>query len=337
MHLLVLNRLAHPDAAEWLRAAGWEITALRANPDPALDDPANAAAFATADVLHVSLPGRVSADLLARMPRLRLVTTVGAGYQNVDVEAATASGIAVANQSGVGNVVVAEHAVGLMLALSRRLVSMHNDFVAQGWRARGAFQRRLSAGYATVLAGKTAGIVGLGHIGARIARTLRAGFDMRVAGYSPATPQAVFDELDAERVDNLDSLCARADFLVVVTNYTPQKHHMIGAAQLAAMKPTAVLVNAGRGPLIDQQALHDALKAGRIAGAGLDVFDPEPTADAEPLLKLDNVVLTPHVAGLAKEVEEALARAQMEQLRQLGTGARPERIVNPGVWDKRRR
>lgn len=334
--LLVLNRIAHRKGQSQFADAGWEVTALRANPDPAFDDAANADVFSNADALYVSLPGRATRELIERMPRLRVISVAGAGYQNVAIEAATAAGIAVVNHSGVGHVVVAEHMVALLLALSRRIVTAHNALAAGGWRSRAAFERRMSDGFGTIVAGKVAGIVGLGNIGAYLARSLALGLAMKVMAYSPATPQQKFDELGVQRVTDIDSLCRESDFVLVVTNYTPAKHHLIGAGQIAAMKPTAILVNAGRGALIDQAALYAALRDGKIAGAGLDVFDPEPTLDGDPLLELDNVVVTPHLAGLADEVQVALVRSAVEQCGQVLAGDRPPRLVNPEVWDRRR-
>ena len=335
-HIVVLNSFAHRDGGADFGAEGWQVTTLRANPDPALDDAAALAAVAGAEALYVSLPGRITADLIARMPKLKVISVAGAGYQNVDLAAATEHGVAVVNHSGVGHIAVAEHMVAMLLALTRRLPTTHSALVNDGWKSRATYMKRVSDSFGTILAGKTAGIVGLGNIGARLAKTLLHGFDMKVSAFSPATPQDVFDSLGVTRVADINALCRESDCVLVVTNYTPEKHHLVGRAQIAAMKPTAILINAGRGPLVDQQALHEALQDGTIAAAGLDVFDPEPALDGDPLFKLDNILVTPHVAGLADEVQRALVRSSVEQCGQVLDGQRPPRLVNDSVWGKRR-
>ena len=334
--IIVLNSFAHRDGTADFAAEGWAVTTLRAHPDPALDEPAAQAALAEAEALYVSLPGRITAELIARMPRLKVISVAGAGYQNVDLAAATDHGIAVVNHSGVGHIAVAEHMVAMLLALTRRLPTTHSALVSDGWKSRASYMKRVSDSFGTILAGKTAGIVGLGNIGARVAKTLLHGFDMKVSAFSPSTPQDVFDGLGVTRVADITTLCRDSDCVLVVTNYTPEKHHLVGAAQIAAMKPTAILINAGRGPLVDQQALHAALKSGSIAAAGLDVFDPEPALDGDPMFKLENILVTPHVAGLADEVQRALVSSSVQQCGQVMAGGRPPRLVNPDVWAKRR-
>lgn len=334
--IVVLNSFAHRDGTADFGAEGWEVTTLRANPDPALDDAAAQAAVAEAEALYVSLPGRITAELIARVPKLKVISVAGAGFQNVDLAAATHHGVAVVNHSGVGHIAVAEHMVAMLLALTRRLNATHSALVNDGWKSRAAYMKRVSDSFSTILAGKTAGIVGLGNIGARVAKTLLHGFDMEVSAFSPSTPQDVFDSQGVTRVTDINALCRESDCVLVVTNYTPEKHHLVGRAQIAAMKPTAILINAGRGPLVDQQALHEALQGRKIAAAGLDVFDPEPALDGDPMFRLENILVTPHVAGLADEVQRALVRSSVEQCGMVLAGRRPPRLVNPAVWDKRR-
>ena len=234
---------------------------------------------------------RIDKEVLGAATILKVVANRGVGVDNFDIPEATRHGIALANTPDVVTESSADMAFALMLAVARR--------VAFG-------DRRIREGAWTVfdqvpylgldVHGKTLGILGLGKIGTAVARRAR-GFDMRVLYFTRTRKPDLEDELDAEWMPLLPDLLARSDFVSVHVSLSDETRHFIGAAELAQMKPDGILVNTSRGPTVDQRALYEALARGSIAGAGLDVFDPEPMAADDPLLSLPNVVVTPHIAS----------------------------------------
>jgi len=329
--VLVMNRLGHPATRAMFSEARFIV--VPAQPAPQL--PSDTAA--EVDAIMANLPGVASAEVIASMPRLKVISAAGIGVQNIDIAAATDAGVAVINHRGVGFEPVAEHAIGLMLSLSRRITETDRAFRSEGWKTRTRFQDGVYDGFATIIRGKRVGIVGLGHIGRRIAEICLHGFRMDVAAYSPSIPDATFRDLGVTRHASLHSICAESDYVVIAAGYRPETHHLITATELDLMKPSAFFINIARGGMVDQKALYLALTAGRIAGAGIDVFDPEPTADDEPILRLDNVIVTPHVAGFADESLREYGRSAVDQIRQVLSGERPANLINPEVWERRRR
>jgi glyoxylate reductase len=256
---------------------------------------------ADADAILTLLHDRVDEELLeAAGPRLRCVANVAVGYDNVDVEAAARRGIVVTNTPGVLDDATADLTMALVLAATRRLAE--GDRLVRGGRP---WTWGMSFMLGSGLRGKLLGIVGLGGIGRRVAERARA-FGMEIAYHSrhPA-PAEVVAELEAERLP-LEQLLARADVLSLHCPLTPETHHLIGSVELAAMKPTAVLVNAARGPVVDERALAEALAAGEIAAAALDVYEREPQVEPA-LLELENVVLSPHLGSATVETRTAMA------------------------------
>ncbi len=256
---------------------------------------------AGADVVLSQLGDRVDAELLdAAGPRLRAVCNVAVGVDNVDLEAAASRGVAVANTPGVLDDTTADLALGLILAATRRL-GEGERLIRAGEPWAWGMDFMLGRG----LGGKRLGIVGLGAIGARVAERARA-FGMEIAYYNRAeAPAAVTGPLAARRLE-LDELLASADVLSLHCPLTASTRHLIGAAELAAMKPTATLVNTARGPVVDEEALVVALREGQIAAAGLDVFEHEPRVHPG-LLELENVVLVPHLGSATVETRTAMA------------------------------
>jgi glyoxylate reductase len=256
---------------------------------------------AGADAILTLLHDRVDEELLeAAGPRLRCVANVAVGYDNVDVEAAERRGVVVTNTPGVLDDATADLTLALILAATRR-VAEGDRLIRAGRPWTWGMSFMLGSG----LRGKLLGIVGLGGIGRRVADRARA-FGMEIAYHSrgPA-PAEVEAELGAERL-SLDELLARADVVSLHCPLTPETHHLIGAPELAAMKPGAVLVNAARGPIVDERALAEALASGEIAAAGLDVYEQEPQVEPE-LLGLENVVLAPHLGSATVETRTAMA------------------------------
>jgi glyoxylate reductase len=256
---------------------------------------------AGADAILTLLHDRVDEELLeAAGPQLRCVANVAVGYDNVDVAAAERRGVVITNTPGVLDDATADLTLALVLAATRRVVE-GDRLVRAGRPWTWGMSFMLGSG----LRGKLLGIVGLGGIGRRVAQRARA-FGMEIAYHSrhPA-PAEVEAELGAERLP-LEELLARADVVSLHCPLTPETHHLIGKAQLSSMKRSAVLVNAARGPVVDEAALAEALAAGEIAAAGLDVYEHEPRVEPA-LLGLENVVLSPHLGSATVETRTAMA------------------------------
>jgi len=230
-------------------------------------------------------------EFYAAAPNMKLVQLISAGYNTVDLAAARKAGVPVANNGGANSVAVAEHAVMLILATLKKLHWQHNNVTAGKWRVGDFAETRLYE-----LEGKTAGIVGLGNIGKKVARRLR-GFECKIVYYDIIRlPEHEEDALGVRYV-LLDELLATADVVTLHTPLTSVTQNMMSERQFELMKPTAILVNTCRGPVVDERALHKALITKRIAGAGLDVMVDEPPSKDNPLLNVDTCTITPHTAG----------------------------------------
>ena len=277
---------------------------------------------ATADGLLVLLTDRVDAPLLDAAPRLRAVSTMSVGWDHIDVEACTARGVCVCHTPGVLTETTADLCFALMLACARRLGAGERAVRAGQWPPWSPF-----AFAGLDVHGRTLGIVGLGRIGRAVARRAR-GFAMPVLYSGPRRHADAEAETGARHV-SLEVLLATADFVVLLAPLTPQTVGMIGAPQLACMKPDAVLVNVARGGLVDEQALAAALQAGRPWGAALDVFQQEPASPQHPLLALPNVVAVPHIGSASVATRCAMARLAAENLAVALTGRAPSACVNP--------
>jgi glyoxylate reductase len=249
-------------------------------------------------------------------PQLRVVANLAVGYDNIDVLAAKKKNIIVTNTPAVLTEAVAEHTIALMLATARRVVESDQFFRAgkyEGWRPE------LLLG--TELQGKTLGVVGLGRIGERVAEIVAKGFGMKIV-YTDPKPHPEFDvALGAHRVST-EKLFATADVVSIHVPLLPTTHHLVDATRLRSMKRTALLVNTSRGPVVDERALAAALKAKTIAGAGVDVFEFEPTPVAA-LLKLSNVVMTPHTASATVEARNAMSELAVKNVIAVLTGKKP--------------
>ena len=261
--------------------------------------------------------------LLERCPDLLAVCSAGAGYDIIDVEACTGAGVIVCNNSGPGREAVAEHALGFMLALAKKIV------VADRTIRRERVQDRTPLRGSELL-GKTLGIVGLGQIGGRLIE-LCAPFSMAVLAYDPYLTVQEARARGAEKVE-LDELLERSDFVHLNCPLTSETEGLMGREQFARMRPSAFFITTARGPVHDEAALHDALVDGTIAGAGIDVFHEEPPDPSHPLLALDNVVASPHTAGITAEATRDIARATAQQWLTIFAGKVPPRLVNPEVW-----
>ncbi|HEY2135040.1 MAG TPA: hydroxyacid dehydrogenase [Xanthobacteraceae bacterium] len=266
-----------------------------------------------------------TAALLARAPNLLIVSTNGVGYDTVNVKDCTAAGVLVLNQAGGNREAVAEHVVGMMLCLAKRIIQ-----VDRAMRRDKNLDRNVFMG--NDVFGKTIGVIGIGHVGSRISELCRGLFNMRVLACDPYLTREEIAARGAEKVE-LTDLLRRADFVSVNCPLSDETRHMIGAPQYALMQPHAYFLSAARGFIHDEAALADALKAKKIAGAGLDVWAKEPPPPDHPLLGFDNVLVSPHTAGVTVETRGNMARIAAAQILDALDGKRPPRIVNPEVWD----
>ncbi|MGH2355852.1 MAG: phosphoglycerate dehydrogenase [Chloroflexota bacterium] len=248
--------------------------------------------------------------------RLKIVSRFGVGYDAIDVQAATEHGVWVTTTPGTNEHSVADHALGLMLALARQIVPLADQ------TRRGQWERAIGV----ELAGSTLGLIGFGRIGRQVALRARA-FGLRVVVYDVFPDQRAAAECGAGYV-SLDELLAGADFVSLHAPATPETHDLINAGALAKMKPTAYLINTARGELVNEADLAAALRAGHLAGAALDVFKQEPPDPVHPLLSLPNVLPTPHVAGLTTQSADRMAALSAENILAVLRGERPPHPVN---------
>jgi D-3-phosphoglycerate dehydrogenase / 2-oxoglutarate reductase len=246
---------------------------------------------------------KLTADLIERADRLRVIGRAGVGVDNVDVDAATRRGIVVANAPESNVVSAAEHAVGLLVALARNIPQAHAAL------AQGRWERSRWGG--VELADKTLGVLGFGRIGQQVARRA-VGLQMRVVAYDPFVSRDRFRELGVERADSAEEIYAAADFITIHLPLTADTRGTVGRAALAGMKDGVRIVNAARGELVDEDALAEALRSGKVAGAALDVFSEEPYSG--PLLELENVVVTPHLAASTAEAQDRAGVIVAEQV-----------------------
>jgi phosphoglycerate dehydrogenase-like enzyme len=263
-----------------------------------------------------------TARVLAAHPQLKVVARVGVGYDAIDVAAATARGVAVCIAPNTNQGSVAEHTFCMMLGLTRSLVSQHLGVKSGGW----------PRGTNLPLRTRTLGLAGLGRIGKAVA-TRALAFEMRVLAYDPY-PDTAWAAAHGVALVPLERLLAESDFVSLHMPATPDSARLINARTLALMKPTAFLINTARGAVVNEADLLDALKARRIAGAALDVFDEEPPGN-HPLFELDNVLLTPHAAGMDLCSRDDMALSAAEAVVSLSRGEWPaEKVVNPEVRDR---
>jgi len=264
--------------------------------------------------------------LFAKTPELLVVSTTGAGYDTVDVPSCTAAGILAVNQSGGNREAVGEHVMAMMIGLSKRIGETDRVMRRQPNMDRNAYM-------GDDVYGKTIGIVGIGQVGSRVAELARGLFAMRVLAYDPYLDAGAIAARGAEKVA-LDDLLAHADFVSVNCPLTAETRGMFGARQYAQMQPHAFFITTARGSIHDEAALAEALAAKRIAGAGLDVWEKEPPPIDHPLLKFDNVIVSPHSAGATRQARANLATISAEQIIDIIDGKRPPRILNPEVWSE---
>ena len=276
-----------------------------------------------ADALIVSA-SPVTRAVMGALEGLKTVVRTGVGYDVIDVPAATDLGVVVVNVPDLWIREVANHALALLLAWNRKIVALDREVHAGTWMSR------VPGPHTGSLHGETVGIVGLGNIGSAFARRIAA-FETTVIACDPYVDAARFAALGVERV-SLDELAARADYVSVHTLLNAETRHLIGERFFRQMKPTAILINTSRGPVVDEQALTRALEDKRLAGAALDVWEEEPTPRDNALLRMDNVIATPHAAYFSSPAVAQVPRRCGEEVARVLTGQRPLHVVNPEIY-----
>lgn len=274
------------------------------------------------------LTDKIDAELMDNAPKLRVISNNAVGFDNIDVAEATRRGIIVGNTPGVLTDTTADFAFALMMAASRRVVEADKAVRAGKWKTWGPM---IFLGQD--IHGATLGIIGLGRIGAAVARRAK-GFGMKLLYFDVARQKQLEDELGVQYVE-LDKLLAESDFVTIHTDLTPQTHHLISAKQFEKMKRTSILVNTARGPIVDNMALYEALRDGKIAYAALDVTDPEPLPPDHPLLTLHNVIIAPHIASASVATRTKMALMAADNLIAGLKREMPPNPVNPEVLKRR--
>jgi len=260
---------------------------------------------------------KVTREIIEAAPYLKIISRTGAGVDNVDMTAATEKKILVCNVPGGNSNSVAEHALSLIMAMAKQLKVVDKAVHAGNWKIRYASK-------AVDLDGKTLGMVGIGHIGSLLAQKCRLAFNVKVIAYDPYVKQAEGVEL----CSSLEQLFSQSDFISIHVPYTKETHHLVNARLLSLMKPDSYLINTSRGSVVDEKALIEALENASIAGVGLDVFEKEPPSPDNPLLKFDNVITTPHSAGLNRDCERKLAIEAAQAVVDFLGGRQPKYIYN---------
>ena len=300
-------------AAQEITPSGFELAVVAARSQEYKD------ALKDSSYLVGFVDSLVDDELFETGPNLKLIQLLSAGYDRADIEAARKAGVPIANNGGANSVAVSEHAVLLMLAVSRQLVRQHTSVAAGNWR--GNETPRVHE-----LRNKTLGIVGLGTIGKKTAR-LAAAFGMNIIYYDIARLTEHEEDAIGVRFRLLKELLRESDLISLHTPLNDTTRHLIDAEELSLMKESAILVNTARGPVINEAALYDALTEGKILAAGLDVFDQEPPQPDNPLFKLDNVILSAHLAGPTFESNIARVRNAFDNVQRVARGEKPLWVI----------
>ena len=304
---------------ETIHTAGWET--LRREADavawPGQDKQPLTEAIADVQAVLVRV-AKISADVIKVAKTLKVIGKHGVGYDNIDIPAATAAGVIVTNTPLANSTSVAEHALALLLAVARRIGETERDLTRGTMRTQKVYQ-------GMELSGKVMGVIGLGSAGLRLARMTGQGLGMRVLGFDPYKvpwPDGI------EHCTDLDPLLRQSDFISIHVPLTRETTNLIGKEALPRMKPTAILVNTARGGIVDEAAVAEAVKARRLAGAGLDVVVDEPLKPSHPLNGVPNIILTPHMAGVTEEAMMRMAQDSAEDILRVLRGERPQFPVN---------
>lgn len=306
MAKILITESVHPIGPELLTAAGHTVVYANRDMDVIRREIVDADAVL---VRIIELPG----SLLATAKNLKIVSKHGVGYDNIDLDYCKSHGVAVTITPNANSLSVAEHAFTLMLTLAKNIIPVSNEYRTVGFAAK-------NHAPGIEMTGKTLGLIGMGRIGKHVLHMCKDGLDMHVIVYDPyisEVPEGV------EKVDDLSELLRRADVVTLHCLLTDETRKLIDRERLALMKPTALLINCARGPIVDEAALIEALENGRLAGAGLDVTDPEPVAPDSSLFKLPNVIVTPHYAPTTVESATRVSKIAAENINAVLAGQEP--------------
>ena len=285
-----------------------------------------------ADALLVSTREVVSRRVLENIPRVKVISRYGVGLDNVDLDAAADAGIVVTHYPGYCTSEVADHAMAMIMALNRRIVEQDRALREGAWVEHGPATRRILRGPVQPLREQTLGLVGFGRIGQAVAARAKP-FNLTILAADPYIDPDVMVAAGVEPV-SLEDLLRRSDIVTIHAPLTPETRGLINTETLALMKPSAVLVNTARGPIIDLPALAEALEEGKLAGAALDVVDPEPLPADAPFYRMPNVILTPHSAYYSERSVDVVRRETLLEALQVLRGKRPRTVANPAVLEK---
>lgn len=318
-----LNLEPHPAVYEVLDGRA-EIVGPLVQPDK--EDPLTDIELAHGVLVSTDFPA--NRETFERAKNLKVVARYGIGLDSVDVEAATDCGICVVHTPDAPTVSVSELTIALIIGVLRKVIVMDRVIRAGGWNSKALISHELC--------GKKVGLIGCGRIGSRVAKLLHA-FEAKVTAFDPYVSPDVIKKLGAIPADSLESLLRDIDVISLHLPLTDETRGLLGRDEFSLMKPEAVLINVSRGPIIVESELFQALQDGKIAGAGLDVFEKEPTSEDNPLFSLENVMLAPHAGGFTWEAKGRSNPGAAEQALQVINGNRPPFLANPEVWENRRR
>jgi len=319
MKVLIVQPI-HEQGISLLRSAGLEVV-YATSPDP----DAVAKEIKGVDGVIVRT-AQFTKEIIEQADRLKAISRHGVGVDNIDVEEASKRGIFVLNTPGVNDVSVAEHTVAMILALAKRLKDVDRAVREGNFNIREEYS-------AIDLDGKILGIIGFGKIGSLVAKKCKTAFNMKILVYDPYVEKERLNEVEGEQVD-LENLLRKSDFISIHTPLTQETIHLIGEKELKMMKPSSFILNMARGPIWDENALARALSEGWIRGAGTDVFEEEPPKEDNPLLRIDNILLSPHSAALTKECVIRMAVGSAQNIIDVLTGKTPKSIVNYSLLKK---
>jgi D-3-phosphoglycerate dehydrogenase / 2-oxoglutarate reductase len=291
------------------------------------DEESYAQQIADADAVIAGLKVRLTADVISKLKQCKIIQTTGIGFDRIDVDAATAAGIPVVNVPDVFTEEVADQAFSLLLAVNRKVVYCHQMATSGKWS-----QTIAGMGSVPRIYGKTLGLVAFGNIARAVARRAK-GFNLRILAHDPFVTPETMHEHGVEPA-TLEQVFQESDFISAHAPHSRATHHLIGKSLFDLMKPSAILINTGRGPVVDEEALIAALREGKLAGAGLDVLEQEPPDPSNPLLSMPNVTVTPHVAAQSNESAVARRRRHGEEIARVLTGKRPLHPVNREVLER---
>jgi len=313
-HKVLLNKVIHPQAMDLLKQHFDVLIADNPKEEALLRKCAEVSAIITRTSSYINK------KIIEASPKLKVISKTGVGVDNIDVSAATEKGILVCNVPGVNSVSVAEHTVALILAVAKDLLIMDKAVRKGEWSKRYSLK-------ATELKQKTLGIIGFGSIGKKVAAMCK-GFQMKILVYDPYVVPSTVDKLSIDLVNNLEELFQKSDIISIHVPYNEKTHHLVNSSLLKMAKEGAILINTSRGQIIDEKALFEALKDGSLSAAGLDVFEEEPVNISNPLLNLDNIVLTPHSAALTKECSARIAVEAAQAVIDVLNGKKPRSVFN---------